>query len=68
VVVPQLGLTVPQCKKLIMNCYIEPWTDFFIKGGKLKNMDMRSLYRAGTLMAVSEKVSKYVTFSANTGG
>jgi hypothetical protein len=52
------------------------WTDSFDKRPKQKKMDMRfgtwnvgSMYRAGSLGAVGEEISKvYVRFSGRAGG
>jgi hypothetical protein len=51
------------------------WTDSLDKQPKRKKMGMRfdtwnikSMHRAGSLMAVGEEISKYVTFSGNKGG
>jgi hypothetical protein len=51
-----------------MKCHkgLQNWTDSLAKQPKLKKMDMRSgtwnvksLYRAGSLMAVAKEISKY---------
>jgi hypothetical protein len=64
-----VGLTTPHCKnKLAMKIQKRPrtWTDSLDERHKQKNMDMRfgtrnvsSMYRAGSLRAVEEEISKY---------
>jgi hypothetical protein len=64
-----VGLTAPHCKnKLVMKCHKGPrtWTNYLDKRPKLKKMDMRfgmwnvrSLYRAGSLVTVAKEISKY---------
>jgi hypothetical protein len=64
-----VGLTTPHRKnKLFTNNLHTPrtWTDSLDKGLKLCNMDMRfgtwnvrSLYRAGSLMTVSRELARY---------
>jgi hypothetical protein len=64
-----VGLTTPRCKnKLVTKILKKPqtWTDSFDKRPRLKKIDMRfgtwnvrSMYRAMSLRAVAEEISKY---------
>jgi hypothetical protein len=64
-----VGLITPLLKnKLVTKDHKKPrtWTDSFDKRSKAKKMDMRfgmwkvrSVYKAGSLRAVAEEISKY---------
>jgi hypothetical protein len=64
-----VGLTIPHLKnKLVTKCHKGPrtWRDFMDKRPTLKKLDMRfgtwnirSLYRADSLMTVAKETSKY---------
>jgi hypothetical protein len=64
-----MGLTTPHCKKKLVNKRSkksQTWTDSLVKRPKGKKMNMRfgtwnvrSMYRAGSLRAVAEVISKY---------
>jgi hypothetical protein len=64
-----VGLTTPNLKnKLVTKCHKGPqtWTDSLDKQPKLRKMDtrfrtwnVRSLYRAGSLVTAAKEISKY---------
>jgi hypothetical protein len=64
-----MGLTTLTVKdKLVTKCHkgLRTWTDYLDKRHKLKKIDVifgtwnvRSLCRAGSLMAVAKEISKY---------
>jgi hypothetical protein len=70
-------LTTHRKSKLVMNIQKRPrnWMDSLDKRHRRKRMDMRfgmlnvrSTYRAGSLRAVGEEISKYMLFGGRTGG